>query len=70
MKKNIINIIASTDIDQGDAVVFGKRTWKERLFSWPWRPLQKHKVSKSLRNKLKNIAKIPGVVLIRIYEND
>jgi hypothetical protein len=70
LKGKTINVMVSEDVIKGDAVVFGKRTWKERLFTLPWRPMQKQKVSKPLQKILKPIAQMPGVVSVRVYNND
>ncbi len=68
MVENTINVIAGEAISSGCAVTMGKRTWKERLFSWPWMPWVKYKVTK-LQEIERSILSIPGVEFVRIYEN-
>lgn len=30
--------VAGAEVKSGDFVVYVRRTWRERLLSWPWRP--------------------------------
>lgn len=43
MKDIIKYLYATGNIEIGQGVIVTKRTWKERLFSWPWKPWLKQK---------------------------
>jgi hypothetical protein len=36
-----MNVILNSALTENGERVTVERTWRERLFSWPWRPLQK-----------------------------
>jgi len=44
--KSTFKVYAGETINFGDAVMIRKRTWKERLFSLPWRPFLKREATK------------------------
>ena len=64
-----INVLASEDTREGQFVYVRKRTWKERLFTLPWRPLQKYVIPKTAMNTVNEISKIEGVKYITVLDN-